>query len=59
MLDWTQRTDDPNNGKVRRWVLRERIARRAVRRTGRLFRPVQFTYPDFLYESVVADERGP
>ena len=31
MLDWTQRTRDPNHGETRRWVLRELIARREIR----------------------------
>jgi len=31
MIDWTRRTQDPNDGEVRRWVLRELIARREIR----------------------------
>ena len=30
MLDWTQRTKDPNHGETRRWILRELIARRRI-----------------------------
>ena len=30
MLDWTERTRDPNHGETRRWVLRELLARREI-----------------------------